>query len=273
MSDRALTHVLDTRNGVPVLTWPGLEPLGVDAVVTTRGGGVSTGTYTSLNLAFHVGDDTGAVLENRRRAANALGAALDDLVVGSQVHGAVATIVTASDRGHGARSSDNEVAGTDALVTTDVGPVLVILVADCVPILLIEPQAGVLACAHAGWRGTTAGVVDATLRAMTRLGARRRRVIAALGPAVAPDAYEVGAEVAAATEACLGEAGDEVLSHNAGCWHLDLWAANRLLLVKAGVPADQVHLAAVPTGARGPFYSHRAEQPCGRFGLLARLRS
>ncbi|MGH9091394.1 MAG: polyphenol oxidase family protein, partial [Acidimicrobiales bacterium] len=158
--------------GLTVLHWPALDALGVDAVVTTRHGGVSTGPYGSLNLGLHVGDDPAAVVENRRRAAAAIGAALGDLVVAEQVHGSAATVVGREARGRGTLDAGDAVPATDALVTAAPGTVLVTLVADCVPVVLFDPAARVLATVHAGWRGTAGRVVAAAVDAMTALGAR-----------------------------------------------------------------------------------------------------
>ncbi len=263
-----------TGAGVPpleVLRWPALAALGVDAVVTTRSGGVSAGPYASLNLGLHVGDDAAAVVENRRRAAAALGASLDDLVFATQVHGDRAAVVAPGDAGRGARRQDDALAATDALVTASETPVLATLVADCSPILLVDPAARVLATVHAGWRGTLGGVGAATVGAMVALGASPDRIQAVIGPTVSFARYEVGPEVvAAATEALGGEA-PGVLARHGDRWRFDVAGANRLLLVAAGLAPGNVHLAPVATDDPR-FFSDRSERPCGRFGLLARLR-
>jgi polyphenol oxidase len=151
------------RGDLQVLTWPAFDGLGADVLVTTRQGGVSAGDYAALNLSLSVGDDPAAVLENRRRVAAALGAGPGDFVYARQVHGGRAQVVTAADRGRGAQRLEDAVADADALVTTQPGTALAILVADCVPIVLLDPVAGVLACVHAGWRGTVARVGAAAL--------------------------------------------------------------------------------------------------------------
>ena len=264
--------VMDRRNGLEVMTWPELDGLGVDAVVTTRAGGVSTGAYESLNVALHVGDDPDAVVENRRRAAAALGADLGDLVFGAQVHRAVACVVTAGDAGRGSTSAEDALAGTDVLVTAAAGPVLVTMVADCVPIVLVDPVARVLAAVHAGWRGSAGGAAAAALHAMRALGARPEQVVAGIGPAVSARTYTVGHDVAGAVCSALGGDAGEVLAPAAGGrWLVDLPGVNRVELLRAGVPPGQVLVAPFTTGD-GRFYSDRAERPCGRFALLARLR-
>jgi polyphenol oxidase len=268
------------RASLDVLSWPALEQAGLDAIVTTRHGGVSSGPYASLNLGLHVGDEADLVLENRRRAAAVLGAAPGDVVWAAQPHGPVAAVVTAADRGRGAFSGPGAGPGgrlavpdADALVTADPAAVLAILVADCVPIVLHDPVARVLACVHAGWRGTVARVTDAALAAMASLGARPADVRAGVGPAIGPDRYQVGDDVAGPVRETLGGDADRVLRPDGtGRWLLDLPGANALLLAAAGVPAGQIYPAAEQTGGDGPFFSHRDSQPGGRFALLARLQ-
>jgi YfiH family protein len=267
----ATVHEYRRLGGLRALAWPALDRYPVDALVTTRHGGVSAGVYATLNLSFGVGDRQEDVLENRRRAAGALGADLGDFALCSQVHGAVARVVGRADRGRGAAVADAGVGEADALVTKDPGTVVGVMVADCVPILLYDPGAHVVACVHAGWRGTVAGVTGAALDAMAALGTRPGDVIAGIGPAIGPDRYQVGEDVAAAVRECLGERAPLALRPDGtGRWLCDLWSANRVLLREAGVAEHNIHVAAVPTGA--DFFSNRSARPCGRFGLFARLR-
>ena len=130
---------LGERAGLPVLTWPVLDPLPVDAIVTTRQGGVSAGCYATLNLSLAVGDEVANVHQNRARAAAALGTGLAAFVFARQVHGRRAEVVSAADRGRGTLAADDAVGPADALVTATPGTVLAILVADCVPIVLYDP--------------------------------------------------------------------------------------------------------------------------------------
>ncbi len=284
-----------------LLTWPALDASGADAAVTARDGGVSSGPYATLNLSLTVGDDPARVLENRRRLAAALGARPANFVFARQVHGAGVRIVGDADRGSGAFRLDDAIADTDALVTTSPGVVLAILTADCVPIVLHDPVAGVLACVHAGWRGTVARVCAAAVAAMTSLGSRPADVIAGLGPAAAPARYQVGPDVHQAVTRAFGPSAAAFIRPNpkaptppeasappappeapapleaAGRWLLDLWAANRHVLHEAGVPDPQIHTTDLPTGPIDPtgpgyFFSDRAARPCGRLALVARLR-
>jgi YfiH family protein len=255
------------RGGLPMITWPALQRPDLDAYVTTRDGGVSTGPYATLNLGLHVGDRTEHVLANRARVAEALGAGPDDLVFAQQVHRAAVSVVTDADRGGDA------IPETDALVTAVPGIVLVVLVADCVPLVLFDPVARVVAAVHAGWRGTVQNVTGAALATMSSLGSDPADVIAGIGPAVHPDRYQVGADVAEAAGAAFGDRAAEVVRPDGtGRWTFDLWRANAIQLADAGVPGARIHLAARGTGPGTPFFSHRFEGPCGRFAAVARMR-
>jgi YfiH family protein len=277
-----------------LLNWPALDASGVDAAVTAHSGGVSSGPYESLNLSLSVGDDPGCVLENRRRLATAFGAAPGDFVFAHQVHGAGVRVVTASDRGRGAFSLDDAIGsaseagsaggasgagpadGADVLVTTSPGVVLAILTADCVPIVLHDPVAGVLACVHAGWRGTAAGVTAEAVAALQDLGTRPSDVIAGIGPAIGADRYQVGPDVHEAVSRSFGPAAPGFIRPDPsvpGRWLLDLPSANRHALREAGVPGPQIHTTDLVTGpASGHFFSDRTARPCGRLALVARLR-
>jgi YfiH family protein len=259
-----------------------------EAGVTTTSGGVSSGPYASLNLSLAVGDDPENVMENRRRLAMVFGASPADFVFARQVHAAGVHVVTAADRGRGTHSIDTGTRAdgpeADALVTRDPGVVLAILAADCVPIVLADPVARVLACVHAGWRGTVARAAAAAVAAMVTLGARPENVVAGIGPAVAADRYQVGAEVKDSTERAFSISSASFLRPDGsrpdgGRWLFDLPAANRHVLREAGVPDSQIHVSAEVTGtdqvtgSAGRFFSDREARPCGRHALVARLRA
>ena len=276
------TTALRAAAGLNLLTWPALDASGADAVVAARSGGVSAGPYATLNLSFSVDDDPGCVLENRRRLAAAFGAGPGDFVFARQVHGAGVRVVTGADRGSGAFSLDDAVDGTggvggaDALVTTSPEVVLAILTADCVPIVLHDPAARVLACVHAGWRGTVAGVTAAAVAAMQDLGTRPSDVVAGIGPAIGPDRYQVGPDVYEAVSRSFGPAAPAFIRPDPSAparWLLDLPSANRHALREAGVPGPRIHATDLVTGpAPGHFFSDRTARPCGRLALAARLR-
>jgi YfiH family protein len=271
--------VLREAGALRLLTWPALDASGAEAAVTARSGGVSAGPYASLNLSLGVGDDPASVAENRRRLAAGFGARPADFVFADQVHSAGVRIVGQADRGSGAFSRQDAIPATDALVTRTPGVVLAILTADCVPVVLHDPVAGVLACVHSGWRGTVARVAAAAIAAMHDLGARPADMVAGIGPAVTPARYQVGPDVARAVTQAFGPAPFLTPDSVPDRWRLDLPAANRLVLTEAGVPAAQIHGTDLPTGPLDParpagpgyFFSDRAARPCGRLALIARL--
>lgn len=248
------------------------DPALLRAAVTTRAGGVSQGRFASLNLGFHVGDDDEAVLTNRLRATAAFGVALEDCVFAEQVAGAEVALVGDADRGRGARQRATAIDGTDALVTTDPAVTLAMMAADCMLIVLHDPAAGVLAVAHAGWPGATAGIIGRAVAAMVSRGADPARIVAGIGPTVSAETYQVGDDVAAAARAALGDRAASVLkADGTGRYMFDLVGAARLQLVDAGLAPEHVHTSGVTTGPGTPFYSHRFEGPTGRFAVLARL--
>jgi YfiH family protein len=171
---------------LPVLTSPLLDLPGVRHAFFTRQGGVSTGNYASLNVGVGSRDDATAVAENRRRAAEHLGGTL---VTAYQVHSATAFAVQGP-------WPDGPPEG-DAVVTAAPGIVCGALAADCAPILFADAQARVVGAAHAGWKGALTGVAEAAIARMETLGARRDRIIAAVGPCIGSRSYEVGLEYVA----------------------------------------------------------------------------
>lgn len=168
---------------LPVLTAPLLDLPGVRHAFFTRQGGVSQGIYASLNVGVGSKDDPDAVAENRRRAAAYLGG---DLVTAYQVHSATAHV---TDRPWPGAPPEG-----DAVVTATPGIVCGALSADCAPILLADAEARVVAAAHAGWKGALTGVAEDAIARMEELGARRGRIVAAVGPCIGPASYEVGLE-------------------------------------------------------------------------------
>jgi YfiH family protein len=247
----------------------------VVACVSGREGGTSTPPYDSLNLSFGVGDEPTAVLENRTRLCRALGEPLDALTVANQVHAGNVVVVDDGRRGRGARDAADAVADADALVTATPGVLLAVLLADCVPVVLLDPVRAVVAVAHAGWRGTVAHVAANTVATMAdALGCDPADIRAGIGPSIGPASYEVGEDVAAAARASYPHVPGLVRDHDHGRRTFDLWAANTADLRAAGVLAHHIEVSGVDSHrATDRYYSHRAARPTGRFMALAALRS
>jgi YfiH family protein len=171
-------------SSLPTLQSPRLAALpGIQHAFFTRQGGVSAGLYTSLNVGRGSGDDPAAVAENRRRISAAFGAEPGALATVYQTHSAIA---------HVAEAAWDAPPEGDAVVSATSSLICAILTADCAPVLIADPVARVVASAHAGWRGAHGGVVAAAVAAMEGLGARPERMVAAVGPCIGPDSYEVG---------------------------------------------------------------------------------
>ncbi|MEO7979996.1 MAG: peptidoglycan editing factor PgeF [Sporichthyaceae bacterium] len=228
--------------------------------LTDRHGGVSRAPYDALDLGDHVGDDPAAVGENRRLLALRLGLDPAGLVLMQQVHGTdVAVVEQAPGPGEAPPVAD-------ALVTTRRGLALVVLVADCVPVLLAAGGSDVVAVAHAGRRGVAAGVVGATVAAMGDLGARPDRVVAVVGPAICGDCYELPAEMADEVAAVTPAARSTTRSGTPG---LDLRAGVAAQLAAAGV--ETIEVDARCTAESPELYSHRRDGVTGRFaGVVVR---
>ncbi len=236
-------------NGWLLPEWP--APPAVRALVTTRAGGVSRGPYASLNLADHVGDTAAAVAENRRRLCARLPA--EPLWL-RQVHGSA--VVDAA-----AAAPDAE---ADAALTRQPGTVCAVLTADCLPVLLCSRSGRTVCAAHAGWRGLAGGVLEAAVAALAE---SPEDLLAWLGPAIGPRAFEVGDEVRAAFLAAAPQAEAAFAPAAPGKWLADLYLLARQRLQAAGVVRIfGGGLCTFSDAAR--FYSYRRDGITGRMAAL-----
>jgi YfiH family protein len=220
-------------------------------VTTTRAGGVSAAPFDTFNLGDHVGDDPAAVAANRHRLAAATGLGDDAVVWMNQVHGDRVVVVDGPVEG--------PVEKTDALVTTTPRLALAVVTADCVPVLMGDARAGVVAAVHAGRVGAQNGVVARTVEAMCRAGAKADNISALLGPAVSGRNYEVPDEMAAEVEAALP--GSRTTTSK-GTPALDLRAGIARQLTALGITAIDVDPRC--TVADRNLFSHRRDAPTGR---------
>ncbi|MGN0325073.1 MAG: peptidoglycan editing factor PgeF [Lachnospiraceae bacterium] len=284
---------LQERNGIPYLQFQSLEKVsGIRHLFTTRGGGVSEGIYESMNLGFTRGDRKECVEENFRRIAGILGCMPEDMIAADQTHTANVRLVTAEDKGHGI-TAKKKFYDTDGMVTNEAGIVLATFYADCVPLYFVDPVKRAIGLSHAGWKGTVQGIGEVTVKKMTEcFGSQPEDIIAAIGPSICADCYEVGEDVA---EAFLGEFWERY--HNNGIqkltkvekersvsmlqevvkkdgtlegeqkFHLNLWAANRCVLEKAGILPEHIEVTGLCTCCNSrELFSHRAS--CGQRGNL-----
>ncbi len=219
----------------------------------TRRGGVSEGPYASLNCSLSGGDAADRVARNRALAAGAVGVDPDCLLGATQVHGtAVATADAPWMAGAGPRA--------DAIVSARPGLALGVITADCAPVLFCEGS--VAGAAHAGWRGAAAGVLEATVGAMERLGADRSRIVAVVGPCVGQASYEVGADLRDAVLPTIEAAGSFFQpGARPGHWQFDLAGYCVARLRAAGVQVSALNLDTCADEAR--FFSHRRRTLAG----------
>jgi purine-nucleoside/S-methyl-5'-thioadenosine phosphorylase / adenosine deaminase len=231
--------------------WP--APARVRAFVTTRAGGVSTGEYASMNLGGSAGDDPANVERNRLIVRAEMPGVPRWM---AQVHGnAVADLD---------RLAEGEVPRADAATAGVAGRVGVVLTADCMPLFLCDVGASRVGVAHAGWRGMAAGVIENTVAA---LGADPASVMAWMGPAIGPGAFEVGPEVREAFVAADARAGEAFVQHRPGKFMADLYALARQRLQRAGV--SRIHGGGFCTYREADrFFSYRREQKSGRMGAF-----
>lgn len=219
---------------------------------TTRAGGISTGPYASLNLALHVGDDPKAVAGNRDKLSSAIGLPSEPRWL-DQVHGH--RILDFDQDHHGA---------ADGAVTSSSGTVLVVMTADCLPILLASKSGHRIGIAHGGWRGLASGVIDSTIGSF---GGDPAEIQAWLGPAIGQDAFEVGDEVRDAFVQADPASASEFKANDRGRWQADLYGLARLALDRAGV-TDIYGQASCTYENADQYFSHRRQAPCGRMTSL-----
>jgi polyphenol oxidase len=255
------------KNGIRYYSFDIFPPT-VKQAVFTRKGGVSPAPWDSLNVGGTVGDDVSRVRENRARSFAALGRNFDSLFDVWQVH---STDVVYADA---PRPPDVDHFKADIILTDKPEVTLYMRFADCVPILLYDKKKGVAGIAHAGWMGTVRGTTIAAVKAMTgHYGSQPGDIMAAIGPSIGPDHYEIGPDVIKQVEQSFGVDGKPWIEVREGKTYLDLWAANRFQLEKSGV--EEIEIAGICTACHlEDWFSHRAEKgKTGRFGAMIALLS
>lgn len=247
----------DTKN------WVWDTSTAVSAWVTTRSGGVSYPPLDSRNISFNVGDLPSAVRENRRRSVPRL----DQLIMAQQVHHAQTEWVGPQDAGRGALDASSAIGGADGLVTDSETVVLGMGFADCVPIFFADVTGTAIGIVHAGWRGTVSGVQLGALESFRQHGWDPEEMLVGVGPAIGPCCYEVDTQVAERVRLALGSDETLAVGRDPDHFYLDLWETNRLMLERAGVPADHIAVLKRCTACHPEeFFSHRRDR--GRTGRM-----
>lgn len=254
------------NEGVRYLTFDIFPPQVIHAVFT-RHGGVSPDPWGTLNVGGTVGDERARVVENRQRAFRALGRDPHSMFDVWQVHSA--DVVIANAPHPPSRPLEFK---ADAILTDNPRVTLFMRFADCVPILLYDARQGVVGVVHAGWQGTVRRAASHAVKAMqAAYGSHPADILAAIGPSIGPDHYQVGEDVVSRVRTVFGAQADNLLIANGHGVRFDLWAANRLDLEQSGV--EQVQVAGLCTAChRDDWFSHRAfKGRTGRFGALIAL--
>ena len=241
--------------------------------VTTRAGGFSASPYDSLNLGLHVGDDPENVIRNRSRLAAEMEIPLSYFTFAKQVHGSRVAVISQQMRGAGSLDYETDIADTDAMITDAEDVCLMILVADCVPILFHDPVKRVVGAAHAGWKGTVQQITSKVITAMTStFGSDSSDILIGIGPSIGQCCYHVGEEVVSQVEQNLSK--EFIHRNDAEEISFDLWEANRAQLLDSSVPDTNIEVARICTCCNSDrFYSYRCEGLTGRFGAGIMLRN
>ena len=239
------------NRGVTYLSFPILEDTGlVSHAFSTRLGGVSKGDFATMNFSFTRGDDRDDVLENYRRMAVALGVDRERMVLTWQTHTTNVRRVTEEDEGKGI-VRDRDYRDVDGLITDIPGITLVTFFADCVPLYFLDPVHKAIGLSHSGWRGTVKRMGQVTVDAMKEaFGTRPEDIIACIGPSICGDCYEVGEEVAEAfMESFKPEWHNEIIApgKRPDKYQLDLWRANEIIFMEAGVKPENIHTTNICT--------------------------
>ncbi|MDE5938385.1 MAG: peptidoglycan editing factor PgeF [Lachnospiraceae bacterium] len=254
---------VNQRGSLVYLTFPILEETGaVKHLFSTRLGGVSEGIYSSMNLSYTRGDQKEAVDENYRRIAAALGCSVEDMVCSDQTHTTNLRIVGRADGGKGiTRAKDYH--DVDGLLTDEPGVYLATFFADCVPLYFVDTKRKAIALAHSGWRGTVARMGRCVVEKMREAyGTDPADLLAAVGPSICQECYEVSEDVAAAFTAEFHKPGQEreiLIPKGGGKYQLDLWRANEIVLTEAGIPGENIQITDLCTCHNDCYlFSYRA---------------
>ncbi|WP_066318257.1 peptidoglycan editing factor PgeF [Bacillus sp. FJAT-29814] len=234
---------------------------GLTAGITSKHGGVGKGSFQSLNMGFHVGDDVNDVCINRETVAHLLNFPLESWVGAQQTHDIMIRKISIADRGTGSNSYNQAFEGTDGFYTNEKGILLTLCFADCVPLFFIAPKSGMIGAAHAGWKGTVGGIAREMIITWEQEGIRPEEIFVAIGPSICKNCYIVDNRVINLVENILEDVdGKPYNLINGNQYSLDLREANRLLLLKTGVPEENILVTGLCTSCDNSFFSHRRDK-------------
>lgn len=264
---------INTYKQIEYLTFPLLEDTGmVRHLFSTRKGGVSKGMFSSMNLSYSRGDVKESVDENFRRMAEIFEAVPENIVCSKQTHTTNVKRVTKADMGKGV-ICQTDYDDVDGLITNVPGVILSTSYADCVPLYFVDTQNKAIGLSHSGWRGTVARMGKVTLEAMAvEFGTKPEHVVAAVGPSICKDCYEVSEDVALEFKKNFPDSYHTFLfkGKEEGKYQLDLWMANKRVLTDAGVLEENIAVTDLCTCCNSEYlYSHRASN--GKRGALAAM--
>ncbi len=254
------TLTANERGGVVYYSFPAFDAVPfVRHGFSTRLGGVSTGIWESMNLSFTRGDDDAAVRENFDRFCNAIGVDSQNGVLSAQEHHTVVYNATATDRGRGI-TRPRGYTDIDGLLTDEPDVVLMTQYADCVPLFFVDPVKRVVGTAHAGWRGTAAGMGEVMVeRMVSDYGCHRDDILAGVGPSIGPCCFEVDEPVREAFAQSISFAADCTVEIGNGKSFIDLWEINRRTIERAGVKSERITVTDLCTRCHPDvLWSHRA---------------
>ena len=250
-------HIFDEKivNEVPFLSYPILESTGiVNHGFSTRLGGVSTGHCATMNISTTRGDDPEAIVENKRRIAAAIGVEVDAMTFTHQTHTTNVAVVRAEDRG-------SRFMETDGMITNVPGICLVTFYADCVPLYLVDPVNKAIGMSHSGWRGTVGKMGKVTVEKMVETyGSNPADIIAAIGPSICQDCYEVSEDVIDEFKKNFADNlwNDIFYQKENGKYQLNLWKANEEVFLEAGIKKENIAVTNVCTHCNPEvLFSHR----------------
>lgn len=257
-------HIFEERGeNIPYLEFPLLRDSGiVNHGFSTRLGGVSTGCFAEMNLSFDRGDRPEAVRENFRRIGKALGVECEDMVLSQQTHTTNVRFVTAEDRGKGI-VRERDYTDVDGMVTNVPGICLVTSYADCVPLYFVDPVRKAIGLSHSGWRGTAGRIGQKTIEKMQQyFGSDPSDILAAIGPSVCMDCYEVSEDVVLRFQETFDKQAWPELFYKKkdGKYQLNLWKANEIIFREAGILPEHMAVTNLCTHCNSSIlYSHRAQ--------------